>query len=151
MLKEIVQDLKTRQNRRDQYNDVQSGMRGLSKGNDPHLFDVSRMVLESWNAVADLMIGRCWVKSKYLPPSYEAEVNVQIGKMTNESNIVEERELVEMFSKLTIEVHQTDPYYEHTHYVSSKSEIWRWLHIELDMEIFQAMTEEALQDLEDDR
>lgn len=109
------------------------------------------MVLEIRASMTDVAIGRCWVKSKLLALAYETEVNEQFGRMENESETEKGNELVAIYTKVTLEVNQPDPFYERTSHLETESEVCRWLHIQSKIDVREPLTENALQDSKKDQ
>lgn len=85
MLLEIVHDIVTRQQSRDENSALKAGWRGLNEGYDPHMFDVANLVSESWRKISDMTVVRCWIKSKCLPLNIETKLDETFGKMDNTS------------------------------------------------------------------
>lgn len=71
--------------------------------------------------------------------------------MATKLNNAETTELAEIFSNINPQAHQTDPYYKRTHQIPPESEVRRCLCIELHMEFRKTMTEDAVQDSEEDQ
>lgn len=81
MLRQIMEDIDTRQVWRDGNKDHWAGMKGLAKCFDPHVFDVTLFVKQSRDAVKTDTISRCWIKSKALPINMETQLSASYGKM----------------------------------------------------------------------
>lgn len=143
-----MKDIETRQSRRDQFENIQRGMRGLSEGFDPHMLDVAEMVSKSWKEVSEECVARCWIKSKALPCAVEAELGAQFGRVSVVNESEDTKEIVDCMSRLSITLDRRDPFFEQIREVPTTVEVTRWFQIESDVEVSAAMTEDTLSDVE---
>lgn len=66
------------------------------------MLDVTRLVMESWDKVTDLVIARCWIKSEALPKEKSDELNSVYGRMKNSSKDDDFKSILSDISKLSI-------------------------------------------------
>lgn len=64
LLRELVRDIETRQQRRETRKGHADGMKGSYDGYAPHMLDVTKIVKRAWEIVSEITIARCWVKSE---------------------------------------------------------------------------------------
>ena len=117
---------------RDESVGLKAGMRGMAEGYDPHMLDISPLVLKSWAGVNEMAVGRCWVKSQVLPVSHAAEVSSTFGKMKNTTKDAKVQEIVSILSKLYVSLDRRDPIDGQMDVLPTAADIKRWLYIEAD-------------------
>lgn len=64
ILRQIMSELESRQELRDNCSSVLAGMRGMTEGFDPHILDVTSMVKDSWDEVFKKKILWCFIKAE---------------------------------------------------------------------------------------
>lgn len=145
LLKAIVRDLESRRQRRDDSRALRAGMRGLGEGHDPHMLDVARLVEQSWNAVDAVGISRCWIKAEVLPVDKVAELNAVHGRMRNTSGDATVREMTDMLRRLSLDADRRDPIYPQVVEMPTEQDVERWINIEADEEILEAVVNDSVE------
>lgn len=77
MLLHIAEDLEFRQKNRLEDDFAPADMKDLGNSYDPHWFQVTVMVKETWNLLTEGRIARCWLTAHILQKS----LKVQIGSL----------------------------------------------------------------------
>lgn len=144
MLRAFVEDVESRQLRRDNNDLLRNGMKGMGEGNDPHLLDVASWVRAGWDEVTTQEIAICWVKSKVLPAIMEEELNAMYGHMQSTSTTVDVKIMKEWLAKCYITLDRRDPFYDQLLKNLSEQDLNKWLSIEEDDDVRCAMAEDAL-------
>lgn len=106
----------------------------MAEGYDPHMLDVSRLVLKSWAEVNEMAICRCWLQSHVLPVPHAAEVSATFGKKKNTTKETKVQEIISILSKLYISLDRLDPIYGQMVDVPTATDVERWLALEADEE-----------------
>lgn len=83
LIRSIVEDLESGEQRCDDSQTLTQDMQGLTEGHDPHMLDVARMVKKSWTEVTELTICKCGIKSDVWPRATSDELTATYGWMTN--------------------------------------------------------------------
>lgn len=144
LLRKIVLDIETRQQRRESNRALIAGMKGIDEGHDPHLLDVSKMVEESWSNVSQSTIARCWVKANVLPLPHACDITSSEGKMSNTQNSEDVKAMTKMVEQLSISLDRRDPFYEQVFEPVNQEQVERWLTIEENSLVSEAVVEDAL-------
>lgn len=146
MLRDVMDDLETRMERRQHNWGLAPGMTGLAEGYDPHMLDVTHLVRVSWEKVQPMTIAQCWVKSKVLPQSHSAELNSIHGKMQNtfEEAIVED--IVSSLSSLSLKESKDIPLLQLEPLQITCSSITEWINVESNEEVRDALINDAIEE-----
>ena len=150
LIRAIVEDLETLQQRRDDSTTLKQGMRGLSEGHDPHLLDVAKMVEKSWAQVTVMTICRCWVKSAVLPRAMSDELNGTYGRMKNRSKDDDVKEIIGLISKLQLNIDRRDPFHVQVQESVTEDDVNYWLRLEEQEEIKDALVQDDLNSIDHD-
>lgn len=148
-LTEMLENIETLNERREANKSKKNGMKGMEEGYDPHMLDVSRLVFESWNDVGQSTIARCWVKSKILPPTMDAELNNEWGKTKAKSTEEAAGDLVKMLSSISIDSRDQILRSSDIRATPTVDEALGWFNIEENDEVLSAMVDDMSLGIED--
>ena len=148
MLTEIARNLENRTELRAQAHQLRAGMRGMSHGYDPNMLDVAEMVHHSWKSVSEMTIARCWAKSNILLLDKAAFINSTFGRMRNTSSEDDVQAILVAMKRITLEVQPCDSLSDETRSDVSEADARRWIDIETDVDIQEAIVCDALDEVQ---
>ncbi|PXF48393.1 Jerky protein-like [Gracilariopsis chorda] len=125
LLRKILSTVEDNKELRQAAKNMRPSMKGLDEGHDPHMLEVTELLRSAWESVSSRTVARCWTKADILPRCMQAEILAAYPA----SDIATDLNGLET---------------EDAEYVS------KWVSIEDDLEVKEAMVNDYLDSLYDD-
>lgn len=147
MIREVLKDIETQAARRDMYKNNRGGKNGLAEGYAPHMLDVANLAKQAWDGITQETIARCWVKANCLPVSTNASITAVHGKVRRIIDDEPSEDLVEAFRNLRFSIEDSNPTIRAMPELVQNEGIERWLNIEENDEVSDAIISDITENI----
>ena len=146
LMKELSKDLEGRVSRREHSRMLLPELRGMEEGFEPNLLEVSEMIQESWRQVSTASIISCWLRADILPRSMQGILQNVVStagplRFLPDQDML--NEIQKMLETSRPNIDPEDPLYSCIGEMISYVDVERWIELELDPEIIEALVNDV--------
>lgn len=151
LLKDVAQEVETRNNRRLHAENLLPELRGLTEGYEPNLLEVSELIHTTWNELSLPNIINCWLRADILPRPMQAVLqsgpaNIGIARFIPDNHMLSD--MMKIMTSLRASLQEQDPFFSSVSDEITSEDAEKWIDIEEDQGTIEAVVNDVFEGMQ---